>query len=230
MNKGQSILVVDSEKNVRMSMVRALESGGFHVESAMTGEEALLMLEASAFHAVFLDLKLPGVAGIEVLRKVKRRWPSTRVVVVTAHGTVDNAVEAMRLGASDFIPMPFTPEELRGIAKAIPASAPEENRNERYAGCVTEARRSIVHNQIAAALASARTAAGIDPARPEAFNLLGAATHLSGDRYRAQSYFRAAIALDPTYGPAFENLDRSTAGGVHGLYMELSLGRAEGDE
>ncbi len=224
MNMRHSILVVGSEKNVRMSMVHALESGGFYVESAMTGQEALLLLEASPFTTVFLDLHLPGISGLEVLRAMKRRWPTLRVVAVTAHGTVDDAVEAMRCGASDFLPTPFNAEEVRDIAMAMPHPTPRGDWTERYANCLVEARRSIVRNEIGAALASARRAAGLDPGRPEAFNLLGAATHLGGDRYKAQGYFRAALALDPTYAPAMQNLERSTAGGVRGLYMELSLG------
>jgi CheY-like chemotaxis protein len=224
MNKGQRLLVVDGERNLRMSMVRTLESGGFHVESAITGEEALLLLEASAYHAVFLDAKLPGIAGLAVLRRIKIRWPATRVVVITSHGTMDDAVEAMRLGASDFLPMPFTPEELREVAEAIPSSATNEDQDERYARCLDEARQAIVEGRGVAALAFAREAAGIDPGRPDAFNLLGAASHLNGDRYKAQSYFRAAIALDPTFVPAQTNLERSATGGIRGTYMELSLG------
>jgi DNA-binding response OmpR family regulator len=224
MNQDKNILVVDDEKNLRFTMVHALETSGFHVESAITGEEALLMLKASPFDLVFLDLKMPGIDGLEVLRQTKQSWPMLRVVVVTAHGTVDNAVEAMKLGAADFIQKPFTPEEIRELTKSVLLPLPKDAHTAGYTHCMAEARRSIVENQLATAIACVRKAVGLDPTRPEAFNLLGAAVHLSGQRYKAQDYFRAAIALDPTYGPAHENLERSVVGGVRGLSMELSLG------
>ena len=224
MSKDSSILVVDDEKNIRMTMVHALESSGFHVESAMSGEEALLMLNASPFDLVFLDLKMPGLDGIEVLRRTKESWPLTRVVVITAHGTVDNAVEAMKLGAADFIQKPFTPAEIRDLTKSVLSPLPQDANTAGYAHCLAEARRAIVENQLATAIAYIRKAVGLDPTRPEAFNLLGAAIHRSGHRYKAQDYFRAAIALDPTYRPAHENLGRSVSWGVRTRDMELSLG------
>jgi DNA-binding response OmpR family regulator len=224
MSTDTSILVVDDEKNIRMTMVHALESSGFHVESALNGEEALLMLKASHFDLVFLDIKMPGLDGIEVLRRTRESWPMMRVVVITAHGTVDNAVEAMKLGAADFIQKPFTPEEIRQLTKSVLSPLPEDAHTVGYAHCLAEARRAIREHRHETAIAYLRRAVGLDPTRPEAFNLLGAAGHLSGQRYKAQDYFRAAIALDPTYTPAVENLHRSVSGGVSGLHMELSLG------
>lgn len=230
MSRAKSILVVDDEKNIRMTMVRALETSGFHVESASTGEEALLMLEASPFDLVFLDLKMPGIDGIEVLRRTKQRWPLLRAVVITAHGNVDNAVEAMKLGAADFIQKPFTPQEIRELSRSVLLPLPQDAQTAGYEQCVVEARRSIADNQLEAAIACIRKAVGLDPTRPEAFNLLGAAVHLSGQRYQAQDYFRAAIALDPTYQPAYENLERSVGGGVRGLDMDLALGADTQDD
>jgi len=229
MSKDKSILVVDDEKNIRMTMVHALESSGYHVESAITGEEALLILKASPFDLVFLDIKMPGLDGIEVLRRTKQSWPLMRVVVITAHGTVDNAVEAMKLGAADFIQKPFTPEEIRELVKSVLSPLPEDAHSAGYAHCLAEARRAIAENQLATAVAYVRKAVGLDPTRPEAFNLLGAAVHLGGQRYKAQDYFRAAIALDPTYKPAHENLERSVSGGIRGLHMELSIGADAGE-
>lgn len=219
-----SVLVVDDERNIRVTMVHALESSGLHVESALTGEEALLMLEASPFDLLFLDLKLPGVDGLEVLRRSTRRWPGLCVVVITAHGTVDAAVEAMKLGAADFIQKPFTPDEIREAAFRVLAPAPEVDRSAGYGHCMAEARRFIEERQLDTARAYVRQAVGLDPTRPDAFNLLGVAVHLGGDRFKAQSYFRAALALDPTYAPARANLEHSVFGGGQGRDMELSLG------
>jgi DNA-binding response OmpR family regulator len=219
-----TILVVDDEKNIRMTMVQALEANGYHVESAVNGEEALLMLKASPFDLLFLDLKMPGIDGIEVLRQTRAGWPRMPVVVITAHGTVDNAVEAMKLGAADFIQKPFTPDEIRALAASVMGPLPEEPASGSYERFLAESRRCIDDGRHAEAVAFCRRAIGIDPTRPEAFNLLGAAVHLSGQRFKAQDYFRAAIALDPTYKPAHENLTRSVLGGVRSFSMELALG------
>ena len=182
------------------------------------------MLEAGRFDLVFLDLKLPGLDGIEVLRRTMQAWPRMRVVVITAPGTVTDAALAMKLGAADFIQKPFTPEEIRVLTESLFRQPPENGDALGYIHCLTEARRSITENRLATAVAFLRKAVGLDPSRPEAFNLLGAAVHLGGQRSRAQIYFRAAIALDPTYRPAQENLERSAGGGVRGLPMDLSLG------
>jgi DNA-binding response OmpR family regulator len=223
-----SILVVDDEKNIRMTMVHALESSGYRVESAATGEEAVRMLKASAYDLLFLDLKMPGMDGLEVLRRSRGSWPQMPVVVITAHGTVDSAVEAMKVGAADFIQKPFTPDEIRVLTASVLASEPEAPSSGGYERSLAQAGRYIREGRYTEAVATSRKAVGLDPTRPEAFNLLGAAVHLSGQRYKAQDYFRAAIALDATYGPAHENLTRSVRGGVRGQYMDLDLGDVEG--
>ncbi len=107
------VLVVDDEKNIRTVITGALEGPELSVRSAVNGEDALQRLEDGAADVVLLDLKLPGMGGIEVLRRIRDAWPDTRVIVITAHGTVATAVEAMKLGAVDFIEKPFAAEEVR---------------------------------------------------------------------------------------------------------------------
>lgn len=224
MKTDRNILVVDDDPTDRMTMVRALETEGFHVESAPTGEEALLVLKAMAFDLVFLDLHMRGIDGVEALRRIKLNWPTLSVIVVTAHGTVKDAVEAMKLGAADFMEKPLTSERIRDLGKSVLAPLPEDAHGAGYDAYLDEARRSIVANAIADAVAYIRKAVGLDPTRPEAFNLLGVAVHLSGQQYEAQNYFRAALALDPTYKPADENLERSVSGALSDPATKLSLG------
>lgn len=224
MSPNDSVLVVNDEKIIRMSMVHALETSGFHVETAITGEEALLMLKASPFDLMLLDLKMSRMDGIEVLRRAKLSGSTIHVVVLTAQGYVDNAVEAMKLGAADFIQKPFTPQEIRETARSVLQPLPEDMHTAGYERCLVEAKQSIEDNRLETAVAYLRKAVGMDPSRPEAFNLLGVAVHMCGERYKAQDYFRVAIAMDPTFKTAYKNLERSVNGNAFELHMALTLG------
>jgi len=113
------ILIVDDEKNIRMTLSQSLESLGLPIETAVNGEEALRKLEDVEFTVLLLDLKMPGIGGMGVLHEVRKRWPGTLVIIITAHGTIDTAVEAMKLGAADFIRKPFSPVEIRELVKQV---------------------------------------------------------------------------------------------------------------
>jgi DNA-binding NtrC family response regulator len=115
----KSILIIDDEKNIRMTLSRSLESPEMAVRTAVNGEEALEILGKEPSNLVFLDLKMPGMGGMETLRQIRTRWPAIRVIVITAFGTVDLAVEAMKLGAADFIQKPFSPGEIRDLAQKV---------------------------------------------------------------------------------------------------------------
>ena len=113
------ILLVDDEKNIRLTVSRALGPLEMPVETASNGEEALQKLEEEGFSLLLLDLKMPGMDGMDVLERVRRRWPSLLVVILTAHGNIDIAVEAMKIGAADFIQKPFGPGEIRDLATRV---------------------------------------------------------------------------------------------------------------
>lgn len=110
MTQGANILVVDDEVNIRGALVTLLEKKGHHVRGVGTGEEALEQLEAVAADLVMTDLKMPGIGGMEFLRRLKGKWPDTEVVVMTAYGSIDTAVEAMRCGAYDYLTKPIDRE------------------------------------------------------------------------------------------------------------------------
>ncbi len=113
-------LVVDDEKNIRVTVRRCLDSGDIQVSDAINGEEALEILSRESFNLLLLDLKLPGLDGMEVLRRVRTLYPDLKVIIISAHGSVQTAVEAMKTGALDFLEKPFTPDELRSaVSKAL---------------------------------------------------------------------------------------------------------------
>ncbi|MBM3293288.1 MAG: response regulator [Candidatus Aminicenantes bacterium] len=114
------VLVVDDEESMRDSCAQILAKMGCRVEAAADGESGLRLVRESRPDAVIVDLKMPGIGGLEVLDEVRLLDPRIVTVVITGYATVDAAVEAMKRGAYDFLPKPFTPDELRLIiARAL---------------------------------------------------------------------------------------------------------------
>ncbi|MCX7927141.1 MAG: response regulator [Candidatus Omnitrophica bacterium] len=106
--KKEKILIVDDEKAVREFLERFLRQKGFtNVSCAQNGEEALLFLEQEKRDVVFLDIKMPGVNGIKILRKIKAKYPETSVIMITAYAEREIAEEALKEGAYDYITKPF---------------------------------------------------------------------------------------------------------------------------
>jgi DNA-binding response OmpR family regulator len=244
MVKKSRVLVVDDEKNIRLTIAQSLEKLDVEVDNAINGEEALQKIQQDDYRLVLLDLKLPGLDGIEVLRKLRGFNKDLKVLIITAHGTIENAVEAMKLGAVDFIQKPFTPDEVRGfVAKALargegflsrlhldrskdveqtvegllageparpipPAKEPSPGYD--YEGSIEQVKAAVEAYDFDTAASWAQAAIALDSSRPEAYNLLGALLERRGGRLEAQRYYRAALALDPTYKPAWNNLNRST--------------------
>lgn len=205
------MLVVDDEKNIRFTLSKSLEDLGTQVRAAVNGEDALRMLHDEEYSLVFLDLKLPGMDGLEVLRRIREEHPRVRVVIISAHGSIDTAVDAMKLGAVDFIQKPFSPDEIRGIAAGILARENlDESSADDYPSLIEIAKRRIADRDFAAARVSAERAIALDPARAEAYNLVGVVLEIRGLVLEAQKFYRAASDIDPTYRPAWANLERVT--------------------
>jgi DNA-binding NtrC family response regulator len=109
------ILVVDDEANICRTVQRILARSGAQVETALNGQEALDLLAARPFDAVLTDLKMSRLGGMEFLRRAKALYPGIPVIVMTGYASVSSAVEVMKLGAVDYVPKPFTPEEIRAV-------------------------------------------------------------------------------------------------------------------
>ncbi len=112
------ILVIDDEHNIRMMIRLALQHDGHSVETAADGDEGLSKFgHGAAWDLVLLDQRMPGIDGITVLRQLHALNPNVRVIMITAFGTVDLAVDAMKAGATDFMRKPFTTDTLRGAVQ-----------------------------------------------------------------------------------------------------------------
>lgn len=117
MNEKANILIIDDDEAIRDSCSQVLKRQGYTVRTARDGEEGLRFFKTEFFHVVLLDLKLPGLDGMEILTKIKEETPETPVIIITGFASIESAVEAMRRGAFDYLAKPFSPEGLRVITK-----------------------------------------------------------------------------------------------------------------
>jgi DNA-binding NtrC family response regulator len=220
-NKGR-VLIVDDEPNVRLVFRTALESAGYSVTEAEDGEKAIDRLRALPADMVLLDLQMPGMGGMEVLRQLRDGNDNVPVVIVTAHGSIPNAVEAMKLGAIDFLSKPLRPEPLRKVVGEIierhKAREPEPISTATSHPAVatlsapvidlTDAKRALNRREFDRAVDLLEEALELEPDSAEAHTLMGVLRESLGQDHAAYHAYRTALQADPQYGPARENLRR----------------------
>jgi DNA-binding NtrC family response regulator len=122
MTPGLPVLIIDDEETLRDSMGQVLAKEGYAVRSAARGHDGLAAFGAETFGTVFLDLRLPDVDGMSVLSQMKEVSPEIPVIIITAYGSVESAVEAIKRGAFDYLTKPFSPEELRVVTQKAMAT------------------------------------------------------------------------------------------------------------
>ena len=115
-----SVLVIDDELVICKSVQKILAREGHAVEYVLNAREALDRLENTSYDVVITDLKMPSLSGMELLKMTKDTWPDIPVIMITGYATVPTAVQALKMGAFDYIPKPFTPDEMRSVtARAL---------------------------------------------------------------------------------------------------------------
>jgi two-component system response regulator HydG len=113
------ILVIDDDQGVRDSMARMLRGAGYAVETAASGEDGVVMAKGNGYDVILSDMRMPGISGLDVLRRLRDQRIDSAFIVMTGFGTVDSAVEAMKLGAVDFVQKPFFRDELLMRVKSV---------------------------------------------------------------------------------------------------------------
>ncbi len=111
------IIVVDDEKRICHNVAKILSKNQYEVTHAVSAQEALEKMAKESFSLLISDIVMPGKNGLELLKVVKKEWPLTKAVMMTAYASTDTAIKAIRLGALDYIPKPFTPDELRSTVE-----------------------------------------------------------------------------------------------------------------
>jgi DNA-binding NtrC family response regulator len=112
MNNKANILIVDDEEVVRLSHLRSLQGADCNALAAEDGTQAITVMEQQPFDVVLLDLRMPGLSGMEVLKTIKHRWPDSEVIVITGYPSIESAKEAVRLGAFNYLTKPLGPDEV----------------------------------------------------------------------------------------------------------------------
>jgi CheY-like chemotaxis protein len=115
----EDVLVIDDEAAVNNNIRKILAKKGYSVDQAMNKEEALQKIEAKAYRLALLDLKIPGVQGLELLEAIREKSPETLVIIITGYASIETAVESARLGAVAYLPKPFTPDEIRQVTENV---------------------------------------------------------------------------------------------------------------
>jgi DNA-binding response OmpR family regulator len=209
MQESAQILVVDDEKNVRLMLKQALNDEHYSIRTAVNGEDALDQMAEKPADVVLLDMKLPGMEGMQVLREIRSNYPRAQVIMITAYGSVDTAVEAMKLGAIDFLRKPFATNQIRELVKEV---LDRHNLNVNALSGFTDilqyAKYCLNQCEFNNAIDFLHKAIALDPTKPEPFNLMGVTYELLGMMQQAQKMYRAALGLDSMYKPAEANLTR----------------------
>jgi DNA-binding response OmpR family regulator len=227
------ILIVDDEPNVRLVFRTTLEFAGFAVAEAEHGAMALDVLAETPAELVLLDLQMPQVGGMEFLRRLRDTGNDVPVVIITAYGSIPDAVQAMRLGAIDFLSKPINPMHLRQVvdeviqrhsvaapesgSRAVRSPAPDRAR---YSTTVTISpaavdlsaiKRALNRREFDEALEGLEEALELVPDSAEAHTLMGVLRETLGQPHAAYRAYRLALQADPHYSPAVDNMKQYCA-------------------
>ena len=205
------ILIVDDDANIQRMLRVCLEGSGYAVDQATDGARALEAISQAPPDLVLLDLAMPVLDGMTVLADLRSMLPkgNTRVIVMTAHGSVRSAMQAVRLGAADFLEKPFKPDELRqSVASVLLDSFEIPGVHGGYAAALQSVRDALRRGKFISAEAALMKAGTITDNDPRFLNLAGV-LHEAHDRTAsARTFYGKALIADESYEPARHNLRR----------------------
>ena len=128
MNSGGHILIIDDEASLRQTLARILQRAGFEVTTAANGKEGLALVHEHPFDLIYLDIRMPDVSGLELLKTIHTKFPELPVILFTAQPDLNSAVEALRRGATDYLLKPLKPQAVIDRTQAILADKQMDRR------------------------------------------------------------------------------------------------------
>src|SRR6266403_597616 len=206
----ERLLIVDDETNVRLNFRLTLETEGYEIFEARSGEQAVQLLATHSFALAILDMRMPGMDGLELLAKMRESGIKVPAMIVTAYSDVPHAVKAMKLGAIDFLQKPLRPDDFRNIvAEIIKRHArPDDPPADTFSAHIVAAKRCINLRAFAKARLHLAKALELNAKSVDALNLAGVLAELLEDYDKAKKYYGRAIKLDKSYEPAQQNMRR----------------------
>jgi len=201
------VLVADDERNIRKTLAMVLEAAGYVVDKAKDGEEALELCKQNRPDIAFIDLHMPKMEGLKVLAHIRALSAKTAVVIITAYGAAANAVEAMKLGAVDFLEKPFDPKTIGILAEEILMRQRTGTKASfddlMHLAELARERQAPIEARVYLKSAMIRA-----PDRAEPYYWLGYLCENEGEQKRAMQYYYMAVSAYHTFDPAVEALKR----------------------
>ena len=201
------ILVVDDERNIRNNLGMVLEAEGYKVDKCSNGDDAILHVKQGRYDIAFVDIQMPKMDGLELLRYLRGLRPKMPVVILTAYGTVHRAVEAMKLGAVDFLEKPFDPKSIQLLCQEI-----LEREKVATGGTVDDLLHLATLARERKAFTEARVHLKIAMmrglTRPEPYYELGRLAEEEGQVNHAVQYYYMALEAQSDFEPARSALAR----------------------
>ena len=217
------IFIIDDERTIRLTFRLALETDGYDVQEAASADEALLGFQSGKYDLVILDLRIGEDNGLDILAAMRQRGIQTPTLMITAYGSIRNAVRAMQLGAIDFLEKPVAPAALRAMVAEVvgrhqpPARGPVELGS--LEDFLREAKRLINLQDFVLAGRMVAEALRIDEQSPDAHNLQGVLHEIAGDYDAAKKSYGRAVKLDSGHPAALQNMRR--------IFELFNFGRSE---
>ncbi len=166
MTRMMKVLVVDDEETICVALEAWLSKEGYHVETACSGMDALELLSQKLFDMYLVDIKMPGMDGLDLLARIREIQPDATVIMITAHGSIQTAVEAMKRGAADYLCKPFDPEALSLLMERVAATKALRDENVALRGQLLEQQEAIFDDFIAQSEAMHAILAQIEEVAP----------------------------------------------------------------
>jgi two-component system, OmpR family, response regulator len=186
-------LVVDDTKNIRQLLTTCLETMNYEVLSAVNGEEALKLFKSNNFDLALIDIKMPEISGTELLRRIRSLGIQVPVVIMTAFGTVKNAVECTKLGAVAYLQKPFTADKIRAVLSEVNSLNVPDDEVEKY---LSASKDYLEHGHSNEAYSLLKKVLSINPSYGECYRLIGKVHELEGRPEEANRFYSIARQFD----------------------------------
>ena len=192
----KKILIIDDTKNIRLMLTKTLELVGYHVSTVSNGREALEAVQREEFDLIFLDIKLPEVRGTAVLRKMRDMGIHTPIIIITAYGTIKNALDCTNMGAIAYLQKPFTGEKIKSVLSELKFESDSNFNISNIDKCILQIEDLINQGLYQDAFFQLKKAISFDPTNPQIQLLFSKAYKAIGNHEYAEKFYQAYLIFN----------------------------------